>query len=309
MTEQFNIRDRRGNKRYFIDNILLRGGWGKAIGPYGIAVYNALCIHADADSQDCWPSHQTIADLTGMSRRQVVREVAKLEAYNIIASKPSENYDSKTYILLAYDEWLPVDAIDVTHSHRGCDRESQGDVTGSHTNKTQVNKTQEQHGADAPPATSADELAFIEEMESAEPPPRDPPKDADEYRQRVRESEARMFERIAGEPWLSWGKESKWFMSEVAKYNGRGQAVQRLGYELERQFTFGPTWGNLTKVKQWTSGLVSCLEETRGRIEPVRQAMRQARESGLTIGNPHGLVNICHDLVSKQQGKKVIARL
>ena len=62
------IRDARGSKRYFIDNVFLRGGWGAAVGPYGIAIYDAIALHADGESQDGWPSYSTLAKITGMSR-------------------------------------------------------------------------------------------------------------------------------------------------------------------------------------------------------------------------------------------------
>jgi hypothetical protein len=104
----FKVRDRRGHRRYFIDNALLRGGWGKAIGPYGIAVYNALALHADADTQDAWPSYKTIADLTGMSRRQVIAKMKQLEELGIIAKQSRFTEDEQTsnmYYLIRKEDW------------------------------------------------------------------------------------------------------------------------------------------------------------------------------------------------------------
>ena len=65
MAHQFSIRDRRTQKRFFIDNAIIRG-YGWIIKAQGIAIYNALCLHADIDNQNCWPSHKTIADEIGM---------------------------------------------------------------------------------------------------------------------------------------------------------------------------------------------------------------------------------------------------
>lgn len=115
MSNQITIRDRRGTNRYFIDNALLRGGWGAMIGPYGIAVYNALALHADADNQSGYPSYATIAKLTGMSRQQAIREIETLTAWNIIgkeSNRDSEgNQTSNIYSLMAQSEWIPWDRV------------------------------------------------------------------------------------------------------------------------------------------------------------------------------------------------------
>lgn len=142
----FKIRDRRGNHRFFVDNIFLRGGWGATLGPYAIAVYNALALHADADEQSGYPSYATIAKLTGMSRQQAIREVAKLEEYHIIQKEPRYDDDgslsSNDYVLLSPAEWLPVDPPSdsqllplVTHSYYPSD--SQLPKQDS-SNKTQI---------------------------------------------------------------------------------------------------------------------------------------------------------------------------
>ena len=94
--DTFIVRDRRpGFLRVYND---LYDNYGAQLGPYGLAVYVALCRYANQDSE-CWPSFATIAKGTGMSRRQVIREISKLEALRIIAvdrvpRKPS------TFILL-----------------------------------------------------------------------------------------------------------------------------------------------------------------------------------------------------------------
>lgn len=113
MSNQIQIRDRRGGNRYFIDNALLKGGWGKKdkLGPYGIAIYNALCMFANADNQTAWPSYQTLAELTGMSRRQAILMMDKLIAYNIVnkISNYHENgQTSNIYELLRPDVWRSV---------------------------------------------------------------------------------------------------------------------------------------------------------------------------------------------------------
>jgi hypothetical protein len=95
-SDTFVVRDRRpGYLRVYND---LYDNYGTQLGPYGLAVYVALCRYANQDSE-CWPSFATIAKGTGMSRRKVIYEIQKLERLGIIAvdrlpRKPS------TFILL-----------------------------------------------------------------------------------------------------------------------------------------------------------------------------------------------------------------
>jgi len=157
MSDKFKIRDRRGNNRFFVDNALLRGGWGARIGPFAIAVYNALAMHVDADEQSGYPSVANIADLTGMSDRQVQRSIARLEGWNIICKEARftdidrKEQTSNEYTLLSVDEWIPVTSVSilddqpippgdsqspppVTHSHPPGDSQSPKQDT---SNKTQ----------------------------------------------------------------------------------------------------------------------------------------------------------------------------
>lgn len=135
-----SVRDRRGNKRFFIDNALLRGGWGSFIGPYGIAVYNALALHADADNQTGFPSYATIAKITGMSTRQAIREIERLISWNIIEKESrliDGGYSSNIYYLLDQTQWYPWQVVTtssppydsqslplMTHSHYPSDSQS-----------------------------------------------------------------------------------------------------------------------------------------------------------------------------------------
>jgi hypothetical protein len=71
-------RRRRDGNWFSIDNAFLRDGWGALVGPHAIAIYVALALHADSDTRVCWPSYQTLADLTGMSRYHAIRCVRLL---------------------------------------------------------------------------------------------------------------------------------------------------------------------------------------------------------------------------------------
>ena len=80
---------------------------GAQLGPYGLAVYMALCRYANREDE-CWPSYARIAKGTGVSRRQIVREIQKMESLGIIEVGRTQGGVS-VYILLDTDasEALP----------------------------------------------------------------------------------------------------------------------------------------------------------------------------------------------------------
>lgn len=137
--DSFVVRDRRpGYLRVYND---LYDRFGTQLGPYGIAVYVALCRYANQDSE-CWPSHTTIAKGTGMSRRQVIREINKLESLGVIAVERSK-HSANVYILL--------DTCD-TQSHLPCDIQSHPRDSQSHKQDL-VNKV-------TPPSKKKDEKNY-----------------------------------------------------------------------------------------------------------------------------------------------------
>jgi DNA-binding transcriptional regulator GbsR (MarR family) len=137
----FNVRDTRRKNWFSIDNTFLRGGWGAKLGPTGIAVYAAIVLHADSLTQSGYPSHQTLANLTGMSKRQVIRKVNDLKDLNVIATTGKLG-ETLTYYLLDKSEWKTVPL-----PKKGKDAQSQGGMTDSHTNNTHVNNTHKQNNA------------------------------------------------------------------------------------------------------------------------------------------------------------------
>src|SRR5215212_7713290 len=79
----FTVQDRRRKGFFTIDNELV-DRYGAQLKAHGLAVYMALARFANHDGA-CWPSLATIAKRTGMSRMQVIRELAKLQALGLIA--------------------------------------------------------------------------------------------------------------------------------------------------------------------------------------------------------------------------------
>ena len=110
-TSRFNVRDKRKSKRLYIDNVFFDNGYAKKLGPTGTAIYAVLARHAHNETQDCWPSYNRLAELTGMSRRQAVKKVGELVALNIICVEKVKTPDGRvneanTYWLLDDSEWL-----------------------------------------------------------------------------------------------------------------------------------------------------------------------------------------------------------
>jgi hypothetical protein len=98
MSEKMQIRDRRTVRRFFVDNVIL-DKYGKKLGPYGIAVYMALCRFADQSTQSCFPSVQTIADRIGAGTTKVREMLRLLEKLGLIETQQRKD-SSSIYTLL-----------------------------------------------------------------------------------------------------------------------------------------------------------------------------------------------------------------
>lgn len=116
--DSFVVRDRRPGFLRVDNDVYDR--FGAQLGAYGLAAYVALCRYANQDSE-CWPSYATIAKGTGMSKRQVMREVAKLEALKIIAVERNQ-HTSNVFILLDTSDTQSLPPV--THSHSPSDTQS-----------------------------------------------------------------------------------------------------------------------------------------------------------------------------------------
>lgn len=94
--DTFVVRDRRpGFLRVYND---LYDKFGSTLGPYGLAVYVALCRYADQESE-CFPSYGTIAKGTGMSRRKVIYEIKRMEDLQLVDVQRNQ-HTSNVFTLL-----------------------------------------------------------------------------------------------------------------------------------------------------------------------------------------------------------------
>ena len=102
--ETFEIRDKRGNKRFFIDDIF-DDVYARVAGPYGYAVYASLCRHANK-KQKAWPGVDTLAERLGIGRKSVFAGLEILEFLKIISRDRIGKKCNNRYTLLDRSKWM-----------------------------------------------------------------------------------------------------------------------------------------------------------------------------------------------------------
>jgi len=78
------IRDRRRRHWHWSPDIII-DLYGALLGPHGLAIYYALSRYANRETETVTLSVATLGKKTGMSERQVRRELRKLEEYGLIS--------------------------------------------------------------------------------------------------------------------------------------------------------------------------------------------------------------------------------
>ncbi len=136
--KSFQVRDLRQKQWFIVDDAYLNG-FARLLGPYASMVYFTLCRHADS-RQLCFPSISLIAEKVGISERQVMRCIRKLQEHNIIRIKKRPRHNANVYHLLDKTQWIRAASSDsqsvVTHSHPSSDSQSLVLVTHSHPKET-----------------------------------------------------------------------------------------------------------------------------------------------------------------------------
>jgi len=102
--KNWEIRDNRGNKRFFIDDVF-HDVYAKVVGPYGQAVYMSLCRHADK-KQKAWPGIETMAENLGIGRKSVFAGLEILEFLKIIKKDRVGKKCTNRYTLLDRSKWM-----------------------------------------------------------------------------------------------------------------------------------------------------------------------------------------------------------
>lgn len=103
------IRDKRSQDWYWMNNLFI-DSYGEIVGTHAVAVYAVLCRHSNNDTQQCFPSMDTIARKAGIkSRKTVSKAIDLLEFYNIIEVEKSSAADGKRlnniYHLITPGKW------------------------------------------------------------------------------------------------------------------------------------------------------------------------------------------------------------
>ena len=127
---QTSIRHRGQTGWYRVDNEVLTT-YAPLLKTTGIAVYNVLCMHADWDSQQCWPSHPTIAREAGCSVSTVKRALRVLVREGLILKETLSRKGGgvhNRYTLLSLKEKEDIDRIAGTHLAGGTPTEAPGGV-------------------------------------------------------------------------------------------------------------------------------------------------------------------------------------
>lgn len=76
--KKHEIRSTKKGNWYWIDKKILHQ-YGKRLKPAGIAVYNALASFVNSETQTCFPTQKTMAELIGVSRRTIIRKTKLLK--------------------------------------------------------------------------------------------------------------------------------------------------------------------------------------------------------------------------------------
>ncbi len=97
------IRDMRRRHWFYVDNDLL-DNYLPLMGASAFAVYAVLCRMANNDTQNCWPSHATIAARTGLSVNTIRTGLARLAELGLVdvgeRLRPDGSRTSNIYTLL-----------------------------------------------------------------------------------------------------------------------------------------------------------------------------------------------------------------
>ncbi len=126
---KFDVQDEQQHSDFLTPHALLHDKkrdifWAALLRPNGLAVYIAILNHANYHSRKARPGEKLLAQETGLSKRQVEREIAKLKAFNMITvASPEDKKDlfdmpkrakaTNTYTLVDKKHWrIPDDYQD-----------------------------------------------------------------------------------------------------------------------------------------------------------------------------------------------------
>lgn len=101
----FIVREKRQGNRYYKDREFVFSGFSAIVGPHAAVVYDVLTAHVGNDDQCCTRYYSTLALYAGVSERQVMREIKKLERHHLISVDRSQKSKPCVFSLLDVSEW------------------------------------------------------------------------------------------------------------------------------------------------------------------------------------------------------------
>ena len=149
----------------------------------------------------------------------------------------------------------------------------------------------------------AETAAWIADLENQQTPPANPPSSAEEYRERLRETEGKMLARLSTEPYLTWGMQSQQAQDDLAGML-EAEKVQWLGYELEQAHNLIPLWTDRKAVTSWLTGLQKCVAASRGTPRLAMQAAKRLRDKEMTVASPWSLVKTTQAIWAENQSAR-----
>ena len=132
------IRDLRNGGWYWINRHIIKQ-YGKLLRASGLAVYNVLASYANLNTQTCFPTQKSIAELLRLSIRTVNRKIRLLKDFNLIRVKKIRS--RCFYFLLK---------VDTPKGIQPCDKRDIGHRTPGKSNNNKLirinNKNKNAHG-------------------------------------------------------------------------------------------------------------------------------------------------------------------
>lgn len=311
------VRSIRTEHWFFIGNAII-DNYGSELGVYGIALYTTLCRFASNDRQDCFPSHETLATRTSMSKRQVIRVLKQLEELGLI--KWNRQYTeagkqmSNLYLLLD----PPGVGVTVSHTRGDCESHKQDSCK---QDSTEI-PAQAQNITTANPQTEIAETEIATSEKSVEPEP---------SRQEVENDQSSaQFESLFGagqarSPMLHRPPRTEAqikaenarasvrgmkkrnniralpsFEAALKRYGDGAPALRALQAEIDNAFGLAPDWSSKKQVKSWVTGLKELWTASGEDHGVAVSAGKRLRDSGMTISSPRSLVNTARAIAAER---------
>jgi len=98
---------------FWINNEFLVNGYAKVL-KRGAIIYCVLCKYANAQTQSCFPSYETIMKESGVKNRNSIAKFLNMMDYlGLIRVRKRKERKSNIYYLLDISQWRPLNSITI----------------------------------------------------------------------------------------------------------------------------------------------------------------------------------------------------